>query len=68
MALITIKISIGMNVRKFQKYKISLTSSFLLLEIAAGMGHAIRTWSADCSAAPHSQFGKKARLHLYVDE
>ena len=60
--------SIGMNVRKFQNYKISLTPSFLLLEIATGMGHAIRMWSAVCSAAPHSQFGEKARLHLYMDK
>ena len=28
------------------------------------MGHAIRTWSAVCSAAPHSQFGGGARPHL----
>ena len=31
------------------------------------MGHAIRTWSAVCSAAPHSQFGG-ARPHLCMDE
>ena len=32
------------------------------------MGHAIRTWSAFCSTAPHSQFGKGARPHLCMDE
>ena len=32
------------------------------------MGHAIRTWSAVFSAAPHSQFGEGARPHLCMDE
>ena len=32
------------------------------------MGNAIRTWSAVCSAAPHSQFGEGARPHLCMDE
>ena len=32
------------------------------------MGHAIRTWSAVCSAAPHSRFGEGARLHLCMNE
>ena len=32
------------------------------------MGHAIRTWSAVCSAAPHSQFGEGARVSLCMDE
>ena len=32
------------------------------------MGHAIRTWSAVCSAALHSQFGEGARSHLCMDE
>ena len=32
------------------------------------IGHAIRTWSAVCSAAPHSQFGEGARPHLCTDE
>ena len=32
------------------------------------MGHAIRTWSAVCLAAPHSQFGEGARPHLCMDE
>ena len=32
------------------------------------MGHAIRTWSAVCSAVPHSQFGEGARPHLCVHE
>ena len=32
------------------------------------MGHTIRTWSAVCSEAPHSQFGEGARPHLYMDE
>ena len=32
------------------------------------MGHPIRTWSAVCSAAPHSQFGEGARPHLCMDE
>ena len=30
--------------------------------------HAIRTWCAVCSEAPHSQFGKGARPHLCMDE
>ena len=33
------------------------------------MGHAvIRTWSAVCSEAPHSQFGEGARPHLCMDK
>ena len=31
-------------------------------------GHAVRTWSAVCSEAPHSQFGEGARPHLCMDE
>ena len=30
--------------------------------------HAVSTWSAVCSEAPHSQFGEGARLHLCMDE
>ena len=30
--------------------------------------HAVSTWSAVCSEAPHSQFGKGARPHLCMDE
>ena len=32
------------------------------------MGHVIRTWSAVCSEALHSQFGKKARPHLCMSK
>ena len=32
------------------------------------IGHAIRTWSAVCSEAPHSQFGEGARPHLCMDK
>ena len=32
------------------------------------IGHAVRTWSAVCSKAPHSQFGEGVRLHLCMDE
>ena len=32
------------------------------------IGHAVSTWSAVCSEAPHSQFGEGARAHLYMDE
>ena len=32
------------------------------------MGHAIRTWSTVCSAAPHLQFSEGARPHLCVNE
>ena len=32
------------------------------------IGHAIRTWSAVCSEAPHSQFGEGAKPHLCMDE
>ena len=32
------------------------------------IGHAVRTWSAVCSEAPHSQFGERARPHLCMDE
>ena len=31
-------------------------------------GHAVSTWSAVCSEAPHSQFGEGARPHLSMDE
>ena len=30
-------------------------------------GYAIRTWSAVCTEAPHSQFGEGARPHLFMD-
>ena len=32
------------------------------------IGHAVRTWYAVCSEAPHSQFGERARPHLCMDE
>ena len=32
------------------------------------IGHAIRTWSAVCSEAPHSQFDDEARPHLCMDK
>ena len=32
------------------------------------IGHAVRTWSAVCSEAPHLQFGEGVRPHLCMDE
>ena len=32
------------------------------------MGHCEMMWSAVCSLAPHSQFVRGARPHLYMDE
>ena len=32
------------------------------------IGHVVKTWSAVCSEAPHSQFGEGARPHLCMDE
>ena len=32
------------------------------------IGHAVSTWSAVCSKAPHSQFGEGVRPHLCMDE
>ena len=32
------------------------------------IGHAVSTWSAVCSEAPHSQFGEGARPHLCMDD
>ena len=32
------------------------------------IGHAVSTWSAVCSEAPHSQFGEGARPHLCMNE
>ena len=32
------------------------------------IGHAVSTWSAICSEAPHSQFGEGARSHLCMNE
>ena len=32
------------------------------------IGHSVRTWSAVCSEAPHSQFSEEAKLHLGMDE
>ena len=32
------------------------------------IGHAVSTWSAVCSEAPHSQFGEGARSHLCMNE
>ena len=31
------------------------------------IGHAVKTWSAVCSEAPHLQFGEGARPHLCMD-
>ena len=31
------------------------------------IGHAVKTWSAVCSEAPHSQFGEGATHHLCMD-
>ena len=36
--------------------------------IARCIGHAVSTWSAVFSEAPHSQFGEEAKLHLCMDE
>ena len=35
---------------------------------ACCIGHAVSTWSAVCSEAPHSQFGEGARPYLYMDK
>ena len=32
------------------------------------IGHAVRTWSAVFSEAPHSRFGERAKPHLCMDE
>ena len=32
------------------------------------IGHAVRTWSAVCSEAPHSQLGEVVRPHLCMDK
>ena len=32
------------------------------------IGHAVSTWYAVCSEAPHSQFGEGARPHLCMDK
>ena len=32
------------------------------------IGHAVSTWSAVCSEAPHSHFGEGARPHLCMDQ
>ena len=32
------------------------------------IGHAVSTWSAVCSEAPHSQFSEEARPHLCMDD
>ena len=32
------------------------------------IGHAVSTWSAVCSEAPHLQFGERARPHSCIDE
>ena len=32
------------------------------------IGYAVRTWFADCSKAPHTQFGEGARPHLCMDK
>ena len=56
-------------------YVIKPASSFVIQNCqtsapcgARCIGHAVRTWSAVCSEAPHSQFGKGARPHLCMDE
>ena len=45
-------------------------SSFVIQnrQTSYSIGHALRTWSAVCSEAPHSQFGEGARPHLCMDE
>ena len=32
------------------------------------IGHAVRTWSAVCSEAPHLQFNERATTHLCMDK
>ena len=32
------------------------------------IGHAVRTWSAVCSEAPHTQFGEGTTPHLCMDK
>ena len=54
---------------------VKLASSFAFKTVrprapcgARCIGHAVRTWSAVCSEAPHSQFGEGARPHLCMNE
>ena len=44
------------------------TSCSMWCLMYARIGHAVSTWSAVCSEAPHSQFGEGARPHLCMDK
>ena len=51
------------------QHRVSLAKTFRpCAPCGAPYGHAVRTWSAVCSEAPHSQFGEGARPHLRMDE
>ena len=59
-----------LTVRDFSQHLV-LSSKTIKPNIPLGagcMGHCEMVWSAVCSLAPHSQFVRGARPHLYMDE
>ena len=53
----------------FSQYRVSSSKAVSGAPCGARcIGHAVRTWSAVCSKAPHSQFSEGARPHLCIDE
>ena len=59
-----------LTAREFSQHLVS-SSKTVRPNIPRGarcVGHCEIMWSAVCSLAPHSQFGKGARPHLYMDE
>ena len=59
-----------LTVRDFSQHLVS-SSKTIRPNIPRGarcMGHCEMMWSAVCSLAPHSQFARGARPHLYMDE
>ena len=59
-----------LTVRDFSQHLVSLSKTIRpnIPRGARCMGHCEIMWSAVCSLAPHSQFARGARPHLYMDE
>ena len=59
-----------LTVRDFSQHLVSLSKTIRpnIPRGARRMGHCEMMWSAVCSLAPHSQFVRGARPHLYLDE
>ena len=59
-----------LTVRNFSQHLVSSSKTVKpdILQVARWVGHCKIMWFAVCWVAPHSQFAKKARPHLYMDK